>query len=319
MNQNICINNNLKKIFLVNPRGYCAGVQRAILSVEKALEKYGAPIYVRRQIVHNAYIVNILQKRGVKFVNCLSEIPKKNHVIFSAHGVSPEIFQQARLRQLKIIDATCPLVTKVHKEVVRFSKQNFEILLIGHANHEEVQGTLGEAPNHIKIISNINDAHNVKVNNPKKLVWLSQTTLNIKKTLEIVKILKQRFLSIKGPPSSDICYATFNRQNAVRNLVKYVDLILIVGSSNSSNSIRLLEVALENGMKNAYRIENAEQIQNFWLKNIKKIGITAGASAPEKLVNDVVLKLKKEFNFSNNVCELFTNEEKLTFSLPRNI
>ena len=303
-----------KRILLAAPRGYCAGVDRAVITVEKALELYGAPVYVRKEIVHNKHVVSTLEARGAIFVNETDEVPEGKTVIFSAHGVSPAVHEQAASRNLKTIDATCPLVTKVHNEVKRFASEDAEILLIGHHGHEEVEGTAGEAVGKVKIVDGLEGARNVVPTPGKKLVWLSQTTLSVDETLETVKILKERFPEISDPPSDDICYATQNRQEAIKEISPQSDLVIVVGSQNSSNSVRLAEVALEYGAKVSHLVDFAQEIQEHWLEGVETIGLTSGASVPEILVKDVLAFLA-ERGF-NDVQTVTAKEETLLFSLP---
>jgi 4-hydroxy-3-methylbut-2-enyl diphosphate reductase len=303
-----------KRVLLAAPRGYCAGVDRAVITVEKALEAYGAPVYVRKEIVHNKHVVSTLEQKGVIFVNETDEVPEGKTVVFSAHGVSPAVHEEAAARSLKTIDATCPLVTKVHHEVRRFADDETEILLIGHEGHEEVEGTAGEAVGKVKIVDGLDGARNVQPTPGKKLVWLSQTTLSVDETLEAVAILRQRFPEIQDPPSDDICYATQNRQEAIKAIAPQADLVLVVGSTNSSNSVRLVEVALEYGAKKAYLIDYASEAKDEWLIGVKTVGLTSGASVPEILVRTVLDWLS--LHGYSNVEEVRATEETLLFSLP---
>jgi 4-hydroxy-3-methylbut-2-en-1-yl diphosphate reductase len=303
-----------KRILLAAPRGYCAGVDRAVITVEKALELYGAPVYVRKEIVHNKHVVSTLEARGAIFVNEADEVPEGKTVIFSAHGVSPAVHEQAASRSLKTIDATCPLVTKVHNEAKRFAAEDAEILLIGHHGHEEVEGTAGEAVGKVQIVDGLEGARTVVPTPGKKLVWLSQTTLSVDETLETVKILKERFPEISDPPSDDICYATQNRQEAIKVIAPQTDLVIVVGSQNSSNSVRLAEVALEYGTKVSHLVDFAQEIQEHWLDGVETIGVTSGASVPEILVKDVLAFLA-ERGYSD-VETITAKEESLLFSLP---
>jgi 4-hydroxy-3-methylbut-2-enyl diphosphate reductase len=303
-----------KRILLAAPRGYCAGVDRAVITVEKALELYGAPVYVRKEIVHNKHVVSTLEARGAIFVNETDEVPEGKTVIFSAHGVSPAVHEQAASRSLKTIDATCPLVTKVHNEAKRFASEDAEILLIGHHGHEEVEGTAGEAVGKVQIVDGLEGARTVVPTPGKKLVWLSQTTLSVDETLETVKILKERFPEISDPPSDDICYATQNRQEAIKEISPQSDLVLVVGSQNSSNSVRLAEVALEYGAKVSHLVDFAQEIDEEWLNGVETIGLTSGASVPEILVKDVLAFLA-ERGFTD-VQTITAKEETLLFSLP---
>jgi len=303
-----------KRILLAAPRGYCAGVDRAVITVEKALELYGAPVYVRKEIVHNKHVVSTLEARGAIFVNETDEVTEGKTVVFSAHGVSPAVHEQAASRSLKTIDATCPLVTKVHNEAKRFASEDAEILLIGHHGHEEVEGTAGEAVGKVKIVDGLEGARTVQPTPGKKLVWLSQTTLSVDETLETVKILKERFPEISDPPSDDICYATQNRQEAIKEIAPQSDLVIVVGSQNSSNSVRLAEVALEYGAKVSHLVDFAQEIQEHWLNGVETIGLTSGASVPEILVKDVLAFLA-ERGFAD-VQTITAKEETLLFSLP---
>jgi 4-hydroxy-3-methylbut-2-enyl diphosphate reductase len=306
-----------KRVLLAAPRGYCAGVDRAVVAVEKALEHYGSPVYVRKQIVHNVHVVSELEKQGAIFVDEVDEVPQGAHVVFSAHGVSPAVVQGAADRGLHAIDATCPLVTKVHREAVRFARDDFEILLIGHAGHEEVEGTAGEAPNHVTLVNGPDDADTVEVRDPDKVVWLSQTTLSVDETMETVRRLRERFPNLQDPPSDDICYATQNRQVAIKKVAEQADLVIVVGSANSSNSVRLVEVALEYGAKAAYRIDYASEIRQEWLDGVASVGVTSGASVPEVLVQEVLDELSAAGY--GDVQEVKTAEEDLMFSLPKEL
>src|SRR6187455_3210284 len=277
-----------RAVLLAAPRGYCAGVDRAVITVEKALDLYGAPVYVRKQIVHNKHVVADLEARGAVFVEELDEVPPGSTVVFSAHGVSPAVHAQAAERELKAIDATCPLVTKVHHEARRFANEGLEILLIGHAGHEEVEGTTGEAPEHITLVQSPDDVDRLEVRDPSRLAWLSQTTLSVDETLQTVNRLREKFPLLQDPPSDDICYATQNRQLAIKQIAAQSDLVIVVGSANSSNSVRLVEVALEAGAKASYRIDNASEIDPAWLADVDSIGVTSGASVPDDLVRGVL-------------------------------
>ncbi len=303
-----------KRVLLAAPRGYCAGVDRAVITVEKALALYGAPVYVRKQIVHNIHVVTSLEAKGAIFVDETDEIPEGKTVVFSAHGVSPMVHQEAAARNLKTIDATCPLVTKVHHEVRRFATEDAEILLIGHHGHEEVEGTAGEAPDKVRIVDGLEGARTIQPTPGKNLIWLSQTTLSVDETMETVAILKERFPDIQAPPSDDICYATQNRQEAIKVIAPQADLVIVVGSQNSSNSVRLAEVALEYGAKVSHLIDYAEEIQDHWFTDVETIGVTSGASVPEILVKDVLATLA-EHGF-RDVQEITAAEETLLFSLP---
>ena len=303
-----------KRVLLAAPRGYCAGVDRAVVTVEKALALYGAPVYVRKQIVHNVHVVASLEAKGAIFVEETDEVPEGKTVVFSAHGVSPLVHEQAAARNLKTIDATCPLVTKVHHEVRRFATEDSEILLIGHHGHEEVEGTAGEAPDRVRIVDGLDGARTIQPTPGKNLVWLSQTTLSVDETMEAVAILKERFPEIQAPPSDDICYATQNRQEAIKEIAPQADLVIVVGSRNSSNSVRLVEVALEYGAKASYLVDYAEEIQDEWFTDVETIGLTSGASVPEILVTDVLATLH-EHGFKD-VEVVTAAEESLLFSLP---
>lgn len=303
-----------KKVLLAAPRGYCAGVDRAVVTVEKALATYGAPIYVRKEIVHNKFVVSTLEKKGAIFVNETDQVPEGATVVFSAHGVSPAVHEAAASRQLKTIDATCPLVTKVHNEVKRFADEDTEILLIGHHGHEEVEGTAGEAPDRVLIVDGLDGARTIQPTPGKKLVWLSQTTLSVDETLESVRILRERFPEIASPPSDDICYATQNRQEAIREIAPQTDLVLVVGSKNSSNSVRLMEVAKEYGAKASYLIDFASEVKPEWFDGVETIGVTSGASVPEILVRELLEHLAT-LGYSD-VQEVRAKEENLTFALP---
>ena len=303
-----------KRVLLAAPRGYCAGVDRAVITVEKALALYGAPVYVRKQIVHNVHVVASLEAKGAIFVEETDEVPEGKTVVFSAHGVSPLVHEQAAARNLKTIDATCPLVTKVHHEVRRFATEDSEILLIGHHGHEEVEGTAGEAPDRVRIVDGLDGARTIQPTPGKNLVWLSQTTLSVDETMEAVAILKERFPDIQAPPSDDICYATQNRQEAIKEIAPQADLVIVVGSRNSSNSVRLVEVALEYGAKASYLVDYAEEIQDEWFTGVETIGVTSGASVPEILVKDVLATLH-EHGFKD-VQEITAAQESLLFALP---
>ena len=301
-------------LVLASPRGFCAGVDRAITIVEKALEMYGAPIYVQHEIVHNKHVVQRLRNDGAVFVENIDEIPEGSHAIFSAHGVSPEVRKRAEKRKLQVLDATCPLVTKVHREAQRYAKEEHTIILIGHHNHVEVKGTVGEAPEHIFVVGTVEEVSDLKIPDEKKVGYITQTTLSLDDTAEIITALKERFPEIKGPAKDDICYATQNRQNAVKALSKEVDLVLVVGAQNSSNSVRLLEVAETTGVM-ARRIESAAELDPEWLEGVRNIGITAGASAPEDIVQGIVSGLQNMFS-SSNVQSLELVKEDVTFALP---
>ncbi len=303
-----------KRVLLAAPRGYCAGVDRAVVTVEKALDLSGAPVYVRKEIVHNKHVVTTLEKRGAIFVEETNEVPEGAIVVFSAHGVSPAVHAEASSRQLKTIDATCPLVTKVHHEAKRFAAEDMQILLIGHAGHEEVEGTSGEAPDHIILVDGLDAARNVQVDPNRKLAWLSQTTLSVDETLEAVRILRERFPHLQDPPSDDICYATQNRQVAIKEIAPKADLVLVVGSKNSSNSVRLVEVSLEYGAKAAYLIDYADEVKDEWFKGVETIGVSSGASVPEILVKDLLAELARRGY--GDVTTVTAMEESLLFALP---
>jgi 4-hydroxy-3-methylbut-2-enyl diphosphate reductase len=309
--------NGAKKVLLAAPRGYCAGVDRAVIAVEKALELYGAPVYVRKQIVHNTHVVSELEKQGAIFVEEVEEVPPGSHIVFSAHGVSPAVVNAAAARGLSAIDATCPLVTKVHREAVRFARDDFEILLIGHEGHEEVEGTAGEAPEHTTLVGSPDEADTITVRNPDKVVWLSQTTLSVDETMETVRRLRARFPNLQDPPSDDICYATQNRQVAIKKVAVDSDLVIVVGSANSSNSVRLVEVALEYGAKAAYRVDYASEVKQEWLDGVNTVGVTSGASVPEELVDELLRDLADAGY--GDVTPVKTAEEDLLFSLPKEL
>ncbi len=306
-----------KRVLLAAPRGYCAGVDRAVIAVEKALELHGAPVYVRKEIVHNKYVVETLTERGAVFVNETDEVPQGARVVFSAHGVSPAVREAAEERSLVTIDATCPLVTQVHKEAVRFARDGRTILLIGHIGHEEVEGTAGEAPEHTIIVNSPDDVAGLEVPDPDNVVWLSQTTLSVDETMETVRRLRERFPALQDPPSDDICYATQNRQVAVKKIAPQVELMIVVGSANSSNSVRLVEVALQAGSRAAHRIDRAAEIQDEWFDGVTSVGVTSGASVPEILVRDVLDQLSARGY--DTVEEVRTATEDLMFSLPREL
>jgi 4-hydroxy-3-methylbut-2-enyl diphosphate reductase len=301
-------------LVLASPRGFCAGVDRAITIVEKALEMYGAPIYVQHEIVHNKHVVQRLRNDGAVFVENIDEIPEGSHAIFSAHGVSPEVRKRAEKRKLQVLDATCPLVTKVHREAQRYAQKEHTIILIGHHNHVEVKGTVGEAPEHIFVVGTVEEVSDLKIPDEQKVGYITQTTLSLDDTAEIFTALKERFPEIKGPVKDDICYATQNRQNAVKALSKEVDLVLVVGAQNSSNSVRLLEVAETTGVK-ARRIESAAELDPEWLEEVRNVGITAGASAPEDIVQGIVAEISK-MSSSSSVRDLEIVQEDVTFALP---
>ena len=302
------------RVLLADPRGYCAGVDRAVVAVEKALELHGAPVYVRKQIVHNKHVVATLERRGAIFVDETDEVPEGSVVVFSAHGVSPAVHAEAAQRSLRTIDATCPLVTKVHAEARRFAKDDYDILLIGHRGHEEVEGTSGEAPERIQLVDGAEDVANVQVRDPERVVWLSQTTLSVDETLTTVDKLRERFPGLQSPPSDDICYATQNRQQAVKQMAPDCDLVIVVGSTNSSNSVRLVEVALEAGARSAHLVDFATEIDPAWLDGVSTVGVTSGASVPEVLVSEV-LDWLAERGYPD-VGTVKAAEERLVFALP---
>jgi 4-hydroxy-3-methylbut-2-enyl diphosphate reductase len=305
------------KVLLAAPRGYCAGVDRAVIAVEKALDHYGAPIYVRKQIVHNKHVVSSLEKRGAIFVDEVDEAPEGCIMIFSAHGVSPAVIAAAEARGQQTIDATCPLVTKVHREVQRFAQEGYDILLVGHEGHEEVEGTAGEAPDIVQLIDGDKDIATAKVKDPSKVVWLSQTTLSVDETMETVIKLRERFPTLQNPPSDDICYATQNRQVSIKKVGKDSDLVIVVGSANSSNTVRLVEVALDAGAKAAYRVDFATEMQDSWFEGVKTVGVSSGASVPEELVDEVLADLA--LRGFGDVRTVTTAEEDIQFSLPKEL
>jgi 4-hydroxy-3-methylbut-2-enyl diphosphate reductase len=306
-----------KRVLLAAPRGYCAGVDRAVVAVERALERFGAPVYVRKQIVHNVHVVAELEAQGAVFVDEIDEVPAGAHVVFSAHGVSPAVVAAATARGLVTIDATCPLVTKVHREAARFARDGHQILLIGHDGHEEVEGTMGEAPDHVTLVSSPAEAATVAVADPDRVVWLSQTTLSVDETMATVGRLRERFPALQDPPSDDICYATQNRQVAVKKIAAASDVVIVVGSANSSNSVRLVEVALDAGAPAAHRVDFADQLRQEWFDGVQTIGVTSGASVPEVLVGDVLAELAAA-GYAE-VTEVRTAEEDLMFSLPKEL
>jgi 4-hydroxy-3-methylbut-2-enyl diphosphate reductase len=303
-----------KRVLLAAPRGYCAGVDRAVITVEKALDLYGPPVYVRKEIVHNKHVVTTLERRGAIFVDETDEVPEGATVVFSAHGVAPVVHDEAKALSLKTIDATCPLVTKVHREAIRFADADYDILLIGHEGHEEVIGTSGEAPEHITLVDGPDDVKNVEVRDPERVVWLSQTTLSVDETMETVRRLREKFPKLQDPPSDDICYATQNRQLAVKEMAADTDLMIVVGSRNSSNSVRLVEVALEHGAKYGHLVDYAAEIDPAWLDGVGTVGVTSGASVPEILVREV-LEFLAERGYED-VKPIISAEESLTFALP---
>lgn len=298
------------------PRGYCAGVDRAVVAVERALELYGPPVYVRKEIVHNRHVVATLAARGAVFVDEVDDVPPGARVVFSAHGVSPAVRAQASARDLRTIDATCPLVTKVHKEAVRFAGQGLDILLIGHPGHEEVEGTQGEAPDHVQVVPSPDVVDEVRVRDPDKVIWISQTTLSVDETTETVRRLRGRFPNLADPPSDDICYATQNRQVAVKAMAPRCDVVVVVGSANSSNSVRLVEVAREAGAR-AYRVDAAAEVDPAWLDGATTVGVTSGASVPDVLVTEL-LDVLSGYGYAD-VDEVRTTTESLRFALPHEL
>jgi 4-hydroxy-3-methylbut-2-en-1-yl diphosphate reductase len=306
-----------RRVLLAKPRGYCAGVDRAVQAVEIALGRFGAPVYVRKQIVHNTHVVNELEKRGAIFVEETDEVPEGGVVVFSAHGIAPEVRAAAEQRGLRAIDATCPLVTKVHNEARRFAASDYDILLIGHDGHEEVVGTTGEAPERVRLVDGPNDAAGVQVRDPAKVVWLSQTTLSVDETVQTVAALRERFPQLIDPPSDDICYATQNRQAAVKAIAREADVVIVVGSPNSSNSVRLVEVAKDAGAGAAYLVDDAAEVDDGWLAGAVTVGVTSGASVPEELVDGVLGKLAA-LGFGE-VEEVEAVKERMSFQLPREL
>ena len=307
-----------KKVLLASPRGYCAGVDRAVETVEKALEKYGAPVYVRKEIVHNKYVVETLQERGVIFVDETDEVPEGAHLVFSAHGVSPAVRDSAKNRNLLTLDASCPLVTKVHNEAKRFARDGYHILLVGHEGHEEVEGTAGEAPEITHLVDGVDGVDRLPdFPEDQKLVWLSQTTLSVDETMLIVDKLHERYPNLENPPSDDICYATQNRQAAVKEIAPRCELVIVVGSQNSSNSRRLVEVALEAGANESHLVDYASQVKDEWFDGVSTVGVTSGASVPEILVKELVEELARRGYADAE--EVTTTVETITFSLPRDL
>jgi 4-hydroxy-3-methylbut-2-en-1-yl diphosphate reductase len=306
-----------RRVLLAKPRGYCAGVDRAVQTVELALERYGSPIYVRKQIVHNTHVVKSLEERGAVFVEDTAEVPEGAIVVFSAHGVAPVVHDEAKRQNLRTIDATCPLVTKVHKEAKRFASDEYDILLIGHEGHEEVVGTTGEAPDHVHLVDGPADVASVTVRDPDKVAWLSQTTLSVDETVATVEALRERFPNLVDPPSDDICYATQNRQVSVKQIAEQAELVIVVGSENSSNSKRLVDVALDAGAAAAYLVDYADHIDGGWLEGVTTVGVTSGASVPEELVNDVLDRLAAA-GF-DQVEEVESVREHMVFALPHEL
>ena len=303
-----------RRVLLARPRGYCAGVDRAVITVEKALELYGAPVYVRKQIVHNAHVVRTLESKGAVFVEETEEVPEGATVVFSAHGVAPTVHEEAQRRSLKTIDATCPLVTKVHVEARRFARDDLDIVLIGHEGHEEVIGTTGQAPEHIHHVDGPEEAAKVEVRDPAKVAYLSQTTLSVDETNVTIDALRERFPLLQGPPSDDICYATQNRQVAVKEIAAGSELVLVVGSRNSSNSVRLVEVALDAGAGAAFLVDDESDIDPAWLDGVRTVGVTSGASVPDELVHRVLGWLAERGY--GDVTEVESARESLLFALP---
>ena len=306
-----------RRVLLAKPRGYCAGVDRAVQAVEIALGRFGAPVYVRKQIVHNTYVVSELEKRGAVFVEETEEVPEGSVVVFSAHGIAPEVREEAARLRLTAVDATCPLVTKVHKEAKRFAASDYDILLIGHEGHEEVIGTTGEAPARVHLVDGPEGVAGVQVRDPGRVVWLSQTTLSVDETVSTVSALKTRFPALIDPPSDDICYATQNRQSAVKVIAPQCDVVIVVGSRNSSNSVRLVEVAKDAGAPAAYLVDDAGEVDDGWLAEVTTVGVTSGASVPEELVTGVLGKLAA-LGFGD-VEEVEAVRERMSFQLPREL
>jgi 4-hydroxy-3-methylbut-2-en-1-yl diphosphate reductase len=305
-----------KRVLLAAPRGYCAGVDRAVQAVEEALDLYGPPVYVRKEIVHNKHVVQQLAERGAIFVEEETEVPEGKLVVFSAHGVAPTVHENAQARRLRTIDATCPLVTKVHVEARKFAEQGYTIILIGHEGHEEVEGTTGEAPANIVLVQTAEDLEDLAVDDPDRVAYITQTTLSVDETTEIIARLREKFPNIVGPKSDDICYATTNRQIAVKQLASECDLVLVIGSTNSSNSNRLVEVAREHGAT-SHLIDNSLQVREEWLAGVETVGITSGASAPEELVEQLVAFFRERG--AEDVSELRTVDEDVRFMLPKEI
>jgi 4-hydroxy-3-methylbut-2-enyl diphosphate reductase len=305
-----------KRVLLAAPRGYCAGVDRAVQAVEHALELHGPPVYVRKEIVHNKHVVSQLAERGAIFVDQETEVPEGELVVFSAHGVAPSVHANAGERRLRTIDATCPLVTKVHVEARKFAEQGYTIVLIGHEGHEEVEGTTGEAPDSIVLVQTADDVDDLEVEDPDRVAYITQTTLSVDETSQIIARLRAKFPNITAPKSDDICYATTNRQIAVKQLARECDLVLVIGSTNSSNSNRLVEVAREHGA-DSHLIDHAAQVREEWLEGVQTVGITSGASAPEELVEELVRFFRERG--ADDVGELRTVDEDVRFMLPKEI
>ncbi|SFR30174.1 4-hydroxy-3-methylbut-2-enyl diphosphate reductase [Lentzea waywayandensis] len=306
-----------RKVLLAAPRGFCAGVDRAIRTVEAALETYGAPVYVRKQIVHNSHVVADLAARGVIFVNEVDEVPEGSVLVYSAHGVAPAVRTESADRELRTIDATCPLVTKVHQEVLRYADSGYEVLLVGHQGHEEVDGTLGEAPDRVRLVDTQEDVAGIEVMDQEKVVWLSQTTLSVDEVMHRVDGLRSRFPLLEDPPSSDICYASLNRQTAVERIAPECDLVLVVGSTNSSNSQRLVEVALRAGAHAAHLVDGVADVEEQWFEGVETVGLTSGASTPEQLIRQMLDYLAERGWPEPD--EIVTAEEGQVFALPRNL
>jgi 4-hydroxy-3-methylbut-2-en-1-yl diphosphate reductase len=305
-----------KRVLLAAPRGYCAGVDRAVQTVEHALDLHGPPVYVRKEIVHNKHVVQQLESRGAIFVEEESEVPEGKLVVFSAHGVAPRVHENSAARGLRTIDATCPLVTKVHVEARKFAAQGYTIVLIGHEGHEEVEGTTGEAPDNIVLVQTAGDVDDLELPDPNRVAYITQTTLSVDETTEIIECLKEKFPAIVGPKTDDICYATTNRQWAVKELARQCDLVLVIGSTNSSNSNRLVEVAREHGSR-SHLIDNSLQVDEEWLEGVETVGITSGASAPEQLVEQLVEFFRERG--AEDVSEVRTVDEDVRFMLPGKI
>ena len=307
----------VKRVLLAAPRGFCAGVERAIETVERALELYGPPVYVRKQIVHNVHVVRDLERRGAVFVESEASVPEGSRLVLSAHGVAPTVRSVAASRSLRTIDATCPLVTKVHAETRRYAAEGYTVILIGHEGHEEVVGTTGEAPSQIQLVDGPGDGAGVQVRDPAKVVWLSQTTLSVDETNETVAALRERFPTLADPPSDDICYATQNRQAAVKQIAAESDVVIVVGSQNSSNSVRLVEVAVDAGARAAYLVDDAGSIDPAWLEGVTTVGLSSGASVPEDLVDGVLEHLAA--SGFDQVDEVEAVEERMFFALPHEL
>lgn len=310
------ISTGIEKVILAAPRGYCAGVDRAVQTVERALDNHGAPIYVRKEIVHNKHVVEQLAARGAIFVEEETEVPEGEIVVFSAHGVSPAVHERSAARQLQTIDATCPLVTKVHVEARKFAAEGYTIIMVGHEGHEEVEGTMGEAPDSIVLVQTVDEVDRLEIDDPDHVALITQTTLSVDETAEIIARLRERFPGIVTAKGEDICYATTNRQIAVKQLARQCDLVLVIGSTNSSNSNRLVEVAREHGSE-SFLIDNHTQVQEQWLEGVRTVGITSGASAPEELVEDLVQLFRDRG--VDDVSELRTVDESVRFMLPKEI